>query len=87
MTAIATALHALIALSLYRLLVGPTLYDRLVAMHLVSAAVVLLLCLHAVEVGRPFYLDVAMIYALLSFAETIAFARLRPPSRGEESFQ
>ncbi len=82
MNGILSALFALMALSLYRLFVGPSLYDRLVALHLVSAEIVLLLCVHAVQAGRAFYLDVAMIYALLSFVETIAFARLRPPPRG-----
>jgi len=81
MNGVILALYALMALSLHRLFAGPSLYDRLVATHLVSAVIVLLLCVHAVEAGRAFYLDVAMIYALLSFAETIAFARLRPPAR------
>ena len=79
-------LYALMALSLYRLFAGPTLFDRLVAMHLVSAEIILLLCIHAVRYGRGFYLDVAMIYALLSFAETIAFVRLgTPPRKGVPS--
>ena len=77
------ALYALIVLSLYRLLAGPTIYDRLVSLQLVSAEVVLLLCIHAIRSERPFYLDVAMLYALLSFVETIAFARLRRRRRGE----
>ncbi len=74
-------LYGLLVLSLYRLFAGPTLYDRLIALHLVSAQIVLLLSLHAIRDGRAFYLDVAMIYALLSFTETIAFSRLRPPKR------
>lgn len=73
----------LMALSLYRLFAGPTVFDRLMAMNLVSAQIILLMCFHAVEQGRSFYLDVAMIYALLSFAETIAFVRFYRPRRKE----
>lgn len=65
------------ALSLVRMFIGPTLWDRVISLQLVSVQVVLAMCLHAVEHGRPFYLDVAAVYALLSFAETVAFARLR----------
>lgn len=72
-------------LSLVRLFVGPTPWDRVISLQLVSVQVVLAMCLHAVEHGRPFYLDVAAVYALLSFAETIAFARLRGQSRPETS--
>jgi len=75
MTGIGYALYAFMALSLVRLFVGPTFYDRLVALHLVSAQIILLMCLQAVRIGRAFYADVAMLYALLSFVETIAFVR------------
>ncbi|MCX7819557.1 MAG: monovalent cation/H+ antiporter complex subunit F [Kiritimatiellae bacterium] len=63
-------------LSLVRMFAGPTLWDRVISLQLVSVHVVLAMCLFAVEHGRPFYLDVAAVYALLSFAETVAFARL-----------
>lgn len=72
-------LYGLMALSLFRLFAGPTIYDRLVSMNLVSAQIISLMSVHAVEQGRSFYLDVAMIYALLSFAETIAFVRFYRP--------
>ena len=85
MMGIVYALYALIGLSLFRLAVGPTLYDRLAALHLISALVVLLLCVHAIRLNLPFYLDVALIYALLSFGETVAFARLRPRPAAEEA--
>lgn len=75
MTGISYALYAFMALSLLRLVMGPTFYDRLLALHLVSAQIILLMCLHAVRYGRAFYADVAMLYALLSFVETIAFVR------------
>jgi len=72
-----------VALGLVRLFIGPTLWDRLISLQLVSVQIVLAMCLHAVEHGRPYYLDVATVYALLSFAETVAFARLRDRARTE----
>jgi len=77
-------LYFFMAASLYRLLRGPSVYDRLLAFNLVSAQVILLMCFHAIRHERSYYLDVAMIYTLLSFAETIAFVRFyRPTSRKE----
>lgn len=73
------------AISLVRLFIGPTLWDRVISLQLVSVQVVLAMCLHAVDHGRPFYLDVAAVYALVSFAETVAFARLRGRHRPETS--
>ncbi len=83
MTLMAYMLYVFMALSLVRLAIGPTFYDRLLALHLVSAQIILLMCLHAVRHGMAFYADVAMLYALLSFVETIAFVRFqrRTPGR------
>ncbi len=72
------ALLGLTGISLIRLLVGPTLFDRLVGLNLASGQIVLLLCTEAVRTGRGYYLDVAMIYALLSFVEILVFVRWRP---------
>ena len=79
MTWIPYILYVFIALSLVRLVKGPTIYDRLLALHLVSAQIILLMCLHAVTYNRAYYADVAMLYALLSFVETIAFVRFSRP--------
>ncbi len=85
MNAVLYILLGLAALSGARLLIGPTLQDRLMAANLISVQIVLMMCCVAVLHGRGFYLDVAMVCALLSFAEVIAFVRfgLAEPERGE----
>lgn len=69
-------LALLVIPSLYRLAVGPSLQDRLLALSLISVELTLLLCVLAVVFGTSFYLDIAMIMALLSFAEITAFLKL-----------
>ena len=66
-------------LSLYRLVVGPSLQDRLMSLTMFSSFVVLLLCLFAVVLQRSLYLDVAVIYALLSFSEILALLKFVGP--------
>lgn len=79
MNAATMALLAMMAFSFYRLAVGPTVYDRLLSLHLVSAQIILLMCIQGVRLGRTYYLDVAIVYALLSFVETLVFIRFRRP--------
>lgn len=66
--------------SAYRLLVGPSLQDRLLALSLVSVELTLLLCIHAVILGQSLYLDIAIILSLLSFAQITAFLKLHKKS-------
>lgn len=67
-----------IPLSAYRLVRGPELQDRLMGLGLVSSQIIVLMCIVAVEYGRSFYLDAAILYALLSFSEVVAFVRFAP---------
>ncbi len=63
-------------MSLFRLIVGPTFQDRLLSLSLVSVILVLMLCVLAVYLDQSFYLDIAMVYALLSFGEIVAFVKI-----------
>lgn len=76
--------YALTAMSLVRLIIGPNLYDRLLALNMVSAHVTLLMAFYAVHYNHSFYVDVALVYALLSFTEIVAYVRLVGPDRSEE---
>ncbi|MDZ4198459.1 MAG: monovalent cation/H+ antiporter complex subunit F [Kiritimatiellia bacterium] len=80
MNAAEMVLMGFLVASLYRLAAGPSFYDRLLSLHLVSAQVILLMCFHAVRTDRQYYVDVALIYAMLSFAETVAFVRFTRPT-------
>ncbi len=60
------------ALMLGRLLAGPTLYDRLLAVNSFGTKTVLFLCVFCFVIGRPDGVDIALLYALMNFIATIA---------------
>lgn len=62
-------------LAFVRLALGGSLPDRVVALDLVAAVGVAMCGVYAVLRGRPVFLDVAMLLALISFIGTVGFAR------------
>lgn len=72
---ISLILAALAFLSLYRVIFGPTPYDRLLGVNLVSSIVTVIIVLLAIHFQRRIYMDVALVYALLSFIGVIALAK------------
>ena len=76
--AIAVAIGVLIiagTLAVVRLLRGPTLLDRVVALDLLSVLVVAMITVAAIQSDQPALIDVALAMALVAFLSTIAFAR------------
>ncbi|MDD5219522.1 MAG: monovalent cation/H+ antiporter complex subunit F [Candidatus Bipolaricaulis sp.] len=71
-----------LALVLVRFLLGPTAWDRLTAANSVSTRVVLLMSLAAVGRDSALLLDVAVVYAALSFLGVVVFARTLERSGG-----
>lgn len=66
------ALIVAIALALSRALLGPTIFDRILAVNVVGSKTVLLLAVLGFLMGRPEFLDIALVYALISFVGNIA---------------
>jgi multicomponent Na+:H+ antiporter subunit F len=62
-------------LALVRFLLGPTRLDRVVAFDVLTVIAITFIVLAALIEGRSIYLDVALVYALLSFLGVIAIAR------------
>lgn len=60
--------------SLWRLVVGPTLPDRVVALDLIGFLVVGVLCVFAIVTQRESLLAVGLVAALILFLGTAAFA-------------
>jgi multicomponent Na+:H+ antiporter subunit F len=71
-TATAAALLAAMILALIRLYAGPSLYDRVLAANSFGTKTVLLIGVMGFLTGRPDFLDIALLYALLNFIGTIA---------------
>ena len=74
--AIAAVLSGLAFLfALGRFALGPTRLDRVVAFDVLTIVSITFIVLAAIIQGRGIYLDVALVYALLSFLGVIAIAR------------
>ncbi len=61
--------------ALIRLLVGPSAFDRVVALDTLNIIITSVVVLLALLLKNELYLDIAIVYAILSFLETILFAR------------
>lgn len=59
-------------LALVRALLGPTIYDRILAINSFGTKVVLLIPVYGFFTGRPEFTDIALAYALINFIGTIA---------------
>jgi multicomponent Na+:H+ antiporter subunit F len=66
------AVLATMALALARGLLGPTAYDRVLAVNMFGTKTVLLFALVALVLGRAEFLDLALAYALLNFIGVLA---------------
>ena len=62
-------------LVLVRLFLGPTLYDRVLALNAFGTLAVLMISVVGFLFGRPDFLDIALLYALLNFIGTIAILK------------
>ena len=70
-----TIIGAAIFLCLLRMLKGPTASDRAVALDTLSTLTVVLLVLLGYIFKRYIYLDVSLVYAVLTFVGSVAIAR------------
>ena len=61
--------------SLVRLIIGPTIWDRLLALNLISAKTILLIALYAVYTERPVLLDISLSAGIIGFLTITLFAR------------
>ncbi len=57
----------LLTLSLLRILIGPTLWDRLLGLNMVASKLLVLIVLYASLKNQSMFLDLALVYAMLGF--------------------
>ncbi len=75
-------------LVLVRALKGPTVFDRILAVNVFGTLTVLLISVVGFLQGRPEFLDLALVYALINFIGTIAvtkFIKFRDMGHGEQA--
>jgi len=85
--AVTIATLVTMALALTRALLGPTVYDRVLAVNMFGTKTVLLFSVIAFLAGRPDFLDLALAYALINFIGVLAvleFFRSRAARRAKE---
>jgi len=66
------AVFVCMVMLLVRLFVGKTLYDRVLALNTFGTCTVLFIGTVGLASGRPDFLDIALLYALINFVGTIA---------------
>ncbi len=70
-----TVLAVLAFLCLYRAYIGPSAADRVVAINVVGTKAVAIIALVSYAFSEVYFLDVALVYALISFIATIGVAK------------
>ena len=73
--AAAAALVVLAVVVLYRAVRGPTMQDRVVAVNVLGTNTVVILALLSAALGVPYFLDIALVYALLNFLMAVAISK------------
>jgi len=71
----AVGLLALTFLCLLRAAVGPTAADRVAAINVIGTKTMVIIGLVSFIFGQEFFLDVALVYALIAFVMTIGVAK------------
>jgi multicomponent Na+:H+ antiporter subunit F len=59
-------------MALVRVMAGPTLYDRILAVNVFGTKTVLIIAVIGFMIGRPEFMDIAIVYALINFIGVIA---------------
>lgn len=85
MTIIITILGITALLAIYRVIVGPTSWDRLIAVNLISSKVVSIMVAAALLFRRNIYMDVALVYAVIGFVSTIAVSKFLEGEGGNKN--
>lgn len=62
-------------MALIRGFLGPTVFDRVLAANMIGTKTVLLIAVSGFLTGRPEWLDLSILYALINFTGMIALLR------------
>ena len=76
MFAAAAALLVTMGLALIRAIKGPSIYDRILAVNMFGTKTVLIIAVLGFLMGRPDFMDIALVYALINFVGTIAVLKV-----------
>ncbi len=75
-TAALIAVMVVMVMVLIRAWLGPSLYDRVLAINTFGTATVLMIAVLGFFMKRPEFMDIAIVYSLINFISTIAILKL-----------
>ena len=75
LTAVMVGILVTMAMALLRGVKGPTVFDRILAVNMFGTKTVLIIAVGGYWMGRPEFIDLAMVYALVNFIGTIAVCK------------
>jgi multicomponent Na+:H+ antiporter subunit F len=70
------ALGVSILIALIRVILGPTAFDRVLAVNSIGTIVIIGIAVHGFIMERPEFVDIATLYAILNFIGTFAVLKL-----------
>lgn len=70
------AMAVAILIALIRVALGPTAFDRVLAVNSIGTMIILGISLHGFALGRPEFVDISVLYAILNFIGTFAVLKL-----------
>jgi multicomponent Na+:H+ antiporter subunit F len=73
---VTAAIVLTMAMALARAALGPTIFDRILAINMFGTKTVLLIAVLGFLTGRPDFLDLGLLYVLLNYIGVIAVLRL-----------
>jgi len=65
-----------LVMALIRTALGPTAFDRVLAVNAIGTLIILGISLHGFVMGRPEFVDIALLYAILNFIGTFAVLKI-----------
>ena len=70
------ALGVAVLMAIVRTALGPTAFDRVLAVNVIGTLVILGISLHGFIMGRPEFVDISILYAIINFIGTFAILKL-----------
>ena len=69
-------LGVLLFLCLLRAILGPRIADRVVGINMIGTIVIMMIAILALMLGEGYLVDIAIIYAMLSFLAVVVLAKI-----------
>lgn len=76
-------LLSLTVISCYRIIKGPTNFDRIISMNVTAVLISVMFIVYSVQTDMAHFLDIAFVFIVLNFVATLGFAKYL--ERGEFS--